>query len=117
VFGDWSYLAMLGFVVVGSFWLEFAFKQRVLRDPKRLIKTLALTMPLFIAWDAYAIANNHWFFSEEQTTGIIGPFGIPLEEYLFFIVVPIAGLLTLGGVTNVLPTLRRWMSYFKKESK
>ena len=104
---------MLGFVVVASFWLEFAFRQRVLRDPKRLIKTLVLTMPLFIAWDAYAIANNHWFFSTEQTLGLYGPFGIPLEEYLFFIVIPIAGLLTLGGVTNFLPTVQRWLGYLK----
>ena len=114
MFGQWSYLAMLSFVVVASFWLEFAFRLRVLRDPKRLLKTLALTIPLFIAWDAYAIANDHWFFSKEQTIGIFGPFGIPLEEYLFFIVVPIAGLLTLEGVSNFLPTVKRWLSYLKR---
>lgn len=104
---------MLGFVVIASFWLEFAFKLRVLRDPKRLLKTLALATPLFIAWDAYAIANNHWFFSADKTTGITGPLGIPLEEYLFFVIVPIAALLTLEGVTNFLPTVKNWISALK----
>jgi lycopene cyclase domain-containing protein len=113
MFGQWSYLAMLGFVVVASFWLEFAFRLRVLRNPKRLLKTLALTVPLFIIWDAYAIANDHWFFSAEQTSGIIGPLGIPLEEYLFFIIVPTAGLLTLEGVRNFLPTVKRWLVFVK----
>jgi lycopene cyclase domain-containing protein len=106
---------MLGFVVVASFWLEFAFKLRVLRDPKRLLKTLALTIPLFVIWDAYAIANQHWFFSAEQTIGIFGPFGIPIEEYLFFIIIPIAGLLTLEGVTNFLPTVKRVLNFLKRE--
>lgn len=110
MFGQWSYLAMLGFVVIASFWLEFAFKLRVLRDPKRLLKTLALTTPIFILWDAYAIANNHWFFSAEKTIGLYGPLGIPVEEYLFFIIVPIAGLLTLEGVSNFLPTVRSWLA-------
>jgi hypothetical protein len=35
--------------------------------------------------------------------GIFGPFGIPLEEYLFFIVVPMAALLTIEAVTTVKP--------------
>jgi lycopene cyclase domain-containing protein len=109
LFGEWSYLAMLGFVVVASFWLEFAFKLRVLRDPKRLIKTLALTIPLFVIWDAFAIAQGHWFFNPEKVTGIIGPLNIPLEEYLFFVIVPIAALLTLEGVSNFLPTVKGWI--------
>jgi lycopene cyclase domain-containing protein len=110
LFGEWSYLAMLGFVVVASFWLEFAFKLRVLRDPKRLIKTLALTIPLFVIWDAFAIAQGHWFFNPEKVTGIIGPLNIPLEEYLFFVIVPIAALLTLEGVSNFLPTVKGWIN-------
>jgi lycopene cyclase domain-containing protein len=107
-------MAMLGFVVIASFWLEFVFRLRVLRDPKRLIKTIALSAPLFIIWDAYAIANNHWFFSPEKTLGIYGLLGIPLEEYLFFIIIPIAGLLTLEGVSNFLPTVKRWISSAKR---
>lgn len=117
MFGQYSYLAMLAFVVIASFWLEFAFRLRVLRDPIRLLKTLALSTPLFILWDAYAIANSHWFFNPGLTTGIYGPLGIPLEEYLFFIIIPIAGILTLEGVTNFLPTVRRWMAAVKGVSK
>jgi lycopene cyclase domain-containing protein len=113
VFGQWSYLAILGFVVVASFWLEFAFRLRVLRDPKRLIKTLAFTIPPFVLWDAYAIAQGHWFFDPEKVTGIVGPLNVPLEEYLFFVVVPIAALLTLEGVSNFLPTVRRWIGALK----
>lgn len=114
MFGEWSYMAMLGFVLVASWWLEFAFKLRVLRNPKRLFTTLALVSPWFILWDAYAISLGHWFFDRSQMTGIIGPLNIPLEEYLFFILIPIAAVLTLDGVTKVLPIVRGW---FARSSK
>jgi lycopene cyclase domain-containing protein len=99
MFGHWSYMAMLGFVVLGSWWLEFAFRLNVLRNPRRLLSTIAIVAPFFILWDWYAIAQGHWFFQSELILGIYGPFGIPLEEYLFFIVVPIASVLTLEGVS------------------
>jgi hypothetical protein len=38
--------------------------------------------------------------------GIYGPFNIPLEEFLFFIIVPMAAILTIEGVTTVKPHLR-----------
>lgn len=98
---------MLGFVLVASWWLEWAFSIRVLRDPKRLGLTLLIAVPIFIAWDAFAISRGHWFFDYRQMTGIIGPFGVPLEEYLFFIAIPIAAVLTFEGVTAFLALVRR----------
>ena len=100
---------MLTFVLCASSWLEFVFKLRVLRDPKRLGKTILATTPLFILWDAYAIENRHWAFGEGLTTGIIGPLGVPLEEYLFFLIIPIASVLTLEGVKSFLPTAKGWV--------
>lgn len=114
MFGHWSYILMLVFVVIASFWLEFAFRLRVLRDPRRLALTILLSTPLFIAWDAFAISSRQWFFAADKTLGIYGPLGIPLEEYLFFLVVPIAGLLTLEGVNNFLPTVQTWLAYIRK---
>ena len=114
MFGEWSYLAMLGFVLVASWWLEFVFQLRVLRRPKKLLLTLALVSPWFVLWDAYAISLGHWFFDRSQMIGIIGPLGIPLEEYLFFILIPIAAVLTLEGVNNLLPTARRILGGMKR---
>ena len=33
--------------------------------------------------------------------GIFGPLGIPLEEFLFFLIVPLAALLTIEAVRTV----------------
>lgn len=103
----WSYLAMLGFVVIASWWLEIVFKLRVLRHPKRLVMTLLIAIPLFIAWDAFAIAQGHWFFDSSQMIGVMGPLNIPLEEYLFFVIVPIAAVLTWEGVGSFLALMKQ----------
>lgn len=94
---------MIAFTVIGSFWLEIIFKVGVIRRWKRAFSSILPVSALFIIWDAYAIKQGHWFFDREQILGIFGPFGIPLEEYLFFIVVPMAALLTIEAVTTVKP--------------
>lgn len=101
---------MLAFVVAASWGLEFTFRIRVLRSPKKLLKTLAFVIPPFIVWDWYAVSRGHWHFDPNLTTGIIGPLAIPLEEYLFFIVIPVAALLTFEGVSVVLPFVKRVMA-------
>ena len=96
-----GYVAMLAFTVVGSFWLEIILKIRVLKRIKRALMSIIPVAILVIIWDAYAVANGHWKFDREQILGIYGPFRIPLEEYLFFLIVPIAAIMTIEGVRSV----------------
>jgi len=96
-----GYAAMLTFTVVGSFWLEIALKVRVLKRIKRVMMSVIPVAILFLIWDAYAVASGHWKFDPEQVVGIYGPFGIPLEVYLFFIIVPMAASMTIEGVRSV----------------
>jgi len=98
---------MLLFTIVGSWWLEFAFKIRVLRRPRILFLSLLPGALFFLAWDAFAVYQKQWKFDSSQILGIFGPFNIPLEEYLFFIIVPIAAILTLEGVKVVMKKARR----------
>ena len=104
---NWSYVAMLLFVVVGSWWLEFAFKIKVLRRPRILVTAILPVSVFFLMWDAFAINQNHWTFDSEQILGIFGPLNIPLEEYLFFLIIPMAAVLTLEGVKVVMKKVKR----------
>jgi len=101
-----GYMAMLIFTVCGSFWLEVFLKTGVLRRWKRALLSILPVSFFFLVWDAYAIAQGHWFFNRDRMLGIYGPFDIPLEEFLFFIIVPMAAILTIEGVTTVKPHLR-----------
>ncbi|MEJ6577824.1 MAG: lycopene cyclase domain-containing protein [Actinomycetota bacterium] len=96
-----GYLAMLTFVVCGSFWLEIVLKIQVLRRVKRLFMSIIPVVIPFLIWDAYAVRNGHWKFDPDQILGIYGPFDIPLEEFLFFLIVPIASVMTIEGVRTV----------------
>jgi lycopene cyclase domain-containing protein len=99
--GQFSYVAVLVFVLVGSMWLEFALRTRVFKRPRRLLLTvLPVTLP-FLVWDAYAISQGHWWFDTDRILGVYLPGGIPLDELLFFIVIPIASILTLEAVRSV----------------
>jgi lycopene cyclase domain-containing protein len=100
-------MGMLIFTLIGSGWLEVVLKTGVLRRIKRAALSILPISLLFLIWDAYAIARGHWFFDRSQILGIFGPFQIPLEEYLFFIIVPLAAILTIEGVTTVKPHWRK----------
>jgi lycopene cyclase domain-containing protein len=95
------YLAVLAGIFLASAWLEIVVRTRVFRRWRRLLLTLAFTIVPLVIWDWYAISEEHWHF--HNMTGV--ELGIlPLEELLFFIVVPIAGILSLEAVRAV----RRW---------
>jgi lycopene cyclase domain-containing protein len=92
---------MILFTIVGSFWLEIVLKVGVLRRVKRLLLSIVPVAMLFLIWDAYAIRQGHWYFDKNQILGLIGPFDIPLEEFLFFIFVPLASVMTIEAVRTV----------------
>lgn len=98
---SYTYLAVMAFVVVGSGWLELVLRTHVLRRWRRLLLSLAPVLAVFYAWDAYAISRGHWRFDPAQVTGVVLPGGVPLEELVFFLVVPVAAVLTLEAVRSV----------------
>ena len=98
-----AYVAVLVFVLVGTGWLEVLLRARVYARRRRMALTLVPVVAVFCLWDLYAIAAGHWTFDSERTTGITLA-RVPIEEILFFVVVPIASLLTLEAVRSV----KRW---------
>lgn len=97
-----SYLAVLAVCLLGTLPLEFRWRARVYRRPRRLLGALTPVLILFIAWDIYAISSGHWTFDPDLTTGVIVLAGVPLEEVCFFIAIPICALLTYEAVANQL---------------
>lgn len=92
---------MLAFTVLASFWLEHALKVDVLRRTKRATMSILPPALFFLIWDAIAVSRGHWSFDPKQIVGIYGPFHLPLEEFLFFLVIPLAALMTLEAVRKV----------------
>ena len=82
--------------------LEFVFEARVWRRPRRLLRALVPTVGLFVIWDIAAIARGHWSFNPAYVSGRRLPGSLPIEELVFFLVIPICGLLTLEAVRRIL---------------
>jgi lycopene cyclase domain-containing protein len=97
-----SYLLVLAGCLVAALWLEPVLKVNVLRRWRRLLLTLLPVVVVFVLWDLAAIAAGHWTFDPAQTTGILLPGGLPVDEVLFFVVVPICAILGFEATRAVL---------------
>ena len=95
-----AYLLVLAACVVGTLPLEVVLRTRVYARPLRLALTLLPVLVVFLVWDVLAIRAGHWGYDPAQTTGVLLG-DLPLEELLFFLVIPVCAVLTLEAVRAV----------------
>jgi lycopene cyclase domain-containing protein len=95
------YFGLLAGCLLATAPLEIVLGARVWRQPLRLLLTLLPVVLLFTAWDLYAISRHHWSYDRAQISGALLPGRLPIEEFLFFIVVPICAVLTFEAVRTV----------------
>jgi lycopene cyclase domain-containing protein len=93
-----TYLAVLAGCLLAAVWLEPVLRVGVLRQWRRLLLTLVPVVLVFGGWDVAAIAAHHWSYDRAQTTGVLLPGRLPLEELLFFVVVPLCAILGFEAV-------------------
>lgn len=97
-----TYLAVLGGCLACAIWLEPVLKTGVARQAARLAKTVLPVAAAFVVWDMIAVAAGWWTFDTGQIVGIFVPGRLPLEEVLFFLVVPVCAILGYEAVRMVL---------------
>lgn len=96
-----TYLAVLAACLVGALWLEPVLHVNVVRRWRRLAVTLLVVVVAFGAWDVAAIAAGQWRYDPAQTLGVRLPGRLPVEELLFFLVVPFCAVLGFEAVRAV----------------
>jgi lycopene cyclase domain-containing protein len=93
-----TYLLILAACVLGTSPLEFVLHVGVYVQWRRL---LAVTLPvvvIFVAWDVLEIRAHAWHYDSRYLVGVTLPGRLPLEELLFFVVIPLCSVLTLEAV-------------------
>jgi lycopene beta-cyclase len=98
----YQYLLVMAACFLVTLPLEVVLGARVWRRPRRLLVALAPMVGVFLVWDAVAIARSHWDFSGRYTTGWTVPADIPVEELVFFVVIPVCALLTFEVVRRMI---------------
>ena len=96
-----TYLAVLAGCLAAALLLEPLLRVGVLRRWRRLARAVLPVAAVFVVWDVAAIAAGHWSYDREQLTGVLLPGRLPLEELLFFLVVPVCAVLGFEAVRAV----------------
>jgi lycopene cyclase domain-containing protein len=101
-----TYVLILAACVIGTLPLEFVLHTRVYARWPRLLATLLPVGLVFGAWDVGAIHAAWWHYDSRYLIGAMLPGRLPVEELLFFLVIPTCAVLTLEAVRVRRP---RWL--------
>ena len=98
-----TYLALLAGCLVVTLPLELALHLRVYRQWRRLLATIGVVLVGFGGWDLVAIHRHQWTYVRGRVVAEL-PGRLPIEEVLFFVVIPICIVLTYEAVRRLRPT-------------
>lgn len=96
-----TYLLVLAACVLGTLPLELLLDTRVYKRTRRWLLSIAPVFVVFASWDVWAIARGHWDYDPRQTTGLLLPGHLPVEEAAFFVVIPTCAILSFEAVRAV----------------
>jgi lycopene cyclase domain-containing protein len=92
-----EYFIVLAVSLAGPLVLSFSKKMDFWKYPARLSFSIIIPFIIFVIWDIIVTAAGHWSFNPNYTVGF-KIFNLPVEEVLFFIVIPFCGLFTWESV-------------------
>jgi len=98
---------MMAMVLSGMFPLLLSFYPplKFWRNFKALIFSLGILVVIFGGWDVFAAWRGHWYFNPEGVSGI-NIINLPVEEWLFFIVVPFCCIFTWEALKYIKERLK-----------
>jgi lycopene cyclase domain-containing protein len=93
-----EYFLILIFIALVGVTLEKIFHTHLYHNRRERLVVVGLFFVVGVIWDSFAVWRGHWIFPENKTVGIkIGL--MPIEEYLFILIVPYT-LLTIYTVIH-----------------
>lgn len=102
----WQYLIVLAACVAITLPLEI-FGDGVYRQAWRAVRAVLPIAAVFALWDEVAIGAHVWTYNRAYIVGAHIPFRLPIEEILFFLVIPLCALLTYNAVSAILNRFTR----------
>jgi lycopene cyclase domain-containing protein len=87
--------------LLASFWPSLKFYQNI----RSLLISITLVVILFSVWDVFAVYRGHWFFNP---TGVWKwrIINLPVEEVLFFVVIPFCCIFTWEAINHIKERMR-----------
>ncbi len=106
----YTYLFLNAATIIGPLLLSFDKKVAFYKSLPNFIKSMLITSALYIIWDVLFTHHNVWKFNEEF---LIDKFiiNLPIEEYIFFLVVPYACLFIYVCLKSYFPRINLHANY------
>jgi len=100
----YTYFLILAASLAGPLALSFDKKVAFYKNWKYVFPAMVIPALLYIVWDIYFTEKGVWSFNEAYITGI-KLYNLPLEEVLFFFIVPYCCVFIYACIRSYFPTL------------
>ena len=100
----YTYLLILAASIAGPLILSFDKKVAFYKKWKYFFRALSQTVTLYIVWDFYFTSKGIWSFNEAYITGI-KLYNLPIEEVLFFFIVPYCCVFIYACIRSYFPSM------------
>lgn len=109
----YTYFLILAASLAGPLLLSFDKKVAFYKNWKWLFPAMILPALLYIGWDIYFTAKSVWSFNEKYITGI-RLINLPVEEVLFFFIVPYCCIFIYECIRTYFPAVTKikWAGKF-----
>jgi lycopene cyclase domain-containing protein len=97
-----TYLLLVILIVLFPLLLSMRWKFRYADNYRYLFPAIAIVGGAYIVWDVVVTALGHWAFNDHHVTGV-RVHGLPVEELLFFVVVPYSCIFIYENLEFFLP--------------
>ncbi|WP_460559255.1 lycopene cyclase domain-containing protein [Ferruginibacter profundus] len=101
----YTYFLILAASLAGPLLLSFDKKVAFYKNWKYLFPAMLLPASLYIVWDFYFTGKGVWHFNENYITGI-KIYNLPVEEVLFFFIVPYCCVFIYECIRSYFPKIK-----------
>ncbi|MEO5635029.1 MAG: lycopene cyclase domain-containing protein [Candidatus Paceibacterota bacterium] len=82
-----EYLIILLIILLATIAIEYKYDIHLYHSRKERFIVVLHIFLLGMLWDYFAVYRHHWIFPGDGLIGI-RIYGLPIEEFLFFLIVP-----------------------------
>jgi len=95
------YLGVLLFIGLCAVGVAIGFSLKIPSFWKTFLLMDSCILVIYLAWDFWAISKHNWYFDSKQMLNIFPIPKVPIEEILFFIVVPLTTIITYKALLKI----------------
>ena len=95
------YIGVLLFIGACAIGVRDAFRLKIPHLWRTFLYTDLTLIVIYLSWDIWAIYKRNWYFDKQQILNINLLPRVPIEEVLFFVVVPFTTVMTYKALLKL----------------